>query len=699
MKLLTASTAGVLACALSGCAAEPLGSQAPLWAGVRMEPAQDSTPLQADETPDAAQARDGSIVTSSRRVPGRRTQAPAPSPARDPAALGDQVVNVTLPAQPLPSFVNTVLGDILEVPFALGPGVAERRDVVALRSVRDMPARDFFALFETAISEYGLALMIDDGLVQVVERSDLRNGRPQIIQSRARFAVPAELRPVIQFVQLEAIDVAEMDAILQAALDDDDLSIQMRRDVNSLTLTGLSDAVDAALEIIDDLDKPQFGGAWAVTLSPRNWTAAELARQVSDILRLEGFQISVGADRPRPIALLPIEYTQQILVFADNRDALEHVIETARRLDEAARASDEQRPHVYQVRNTNADGLAAIVQSVLGGATPSSAPPEGGQDVARQVSSRIAIDASGNRLIFTGTEAEFIRLRQLLDQLDTPVPEVLIEVTIAEVTLSETTRFGVEFLLNTFGGDLDLRTQGGLGLEAGGLSAVLRSGDVDLSAAAQQTNSQINILSTPRIVARSGSSAAVQVGTDVPIITSQRAANTQQTGSTDILQTIQYRSTGVLLTVEPTVYSNNRIDLTISQEVSSAVENPNQSIGSPIISNRSLTSEITLQDGQTAVFGGLMERRLNRGVTGVPFLQDLPVLGNLFSTRSVSADQTVLLVLVTPFVLVDREDRQRVVEALGGEIEQAFATPIRTRTMVERQRGELEGRVTPASEE
>lgn len=678
---------------LTACAQTPESAPRALWSAMRPELGAISEDGPTEGGPARADEIEEPFIESVRTVPGAPPlQSRAPR-ERSGVSLPNEPINVTLPAQPLPSFVNTVLGDVLGVPFALGPGVSERRDMVALRSVRDMDPETFFGLFESAISEYGLALVISDDLVQVVERDELRNTRPEIVRSRSRQSVPADLRPVVQFITLDAIDSAEMDAILKTALGQDELSIQMRRDVNALTLTGLSDVVDLAVDLIEEMDRPRFAGAEVVTLSPRNWAAGELATAISEVLTLEGYQVSIGVRNPRPIALLPIEFTGQVLVFADEVEALDHVIATARRLDLAAAASDEQRPHVYRVQNTTAATLAEIAASVLGEARPVAPAAQGAANQPTGIASRLAVDPSGNRLIFTGTEAEFARLERLFEELDTPVPEVLIEVTVAEVTLNESTRFGVEFLLNTFGGDLELRTQGGLGLESGGLSAVLRSGDVDLTAAARESNTQINILSTPRIVARSGSSASVQVGTDVPIITSQRAANVQQGGSTDILQSIQYRSTGVLLTVEPTVYSNNRIDLAISQEVSSAVENPNQSIASPIISNRSLTSEITLQDGQTAVFGGLMERRLNRGVTGVPVLQDIPAVGNLFSTRSVSADQTVLLVLVTPFLLIDREDRQLAVEALGGEIERAFVTPIRTSSMVTLQQRELEDRI------
>jgi general secretion pathway protein D len=201
---------------------------------------------------------------------------------------------------------------------------------------------------------------------------------------------------------------------------------------------------------------------------------------------------------------------------------------------------------------------------------------------------------------------------------------------------------------------------------------VVRAGEVTFDARASAGNNQINVLSTPRIVTRSGSEASVQVGTDVPIITSQRAANSQTGGSSDVLQTVQYRSTGILLSVEPRVFSGNRIDLTINQEVSSAENNENQAIASPLISNRSLSSQLSLQDGQTAVLGGLIENRYTRGNTGIPLLKDLPIIGSPFRSETLSSTRTMLVVLVTPYILDTRDDRQLVVDALVGAMNRNF---------------------------
>lgn len=672
-----AASAMVLAAGLAGCSTLDDGG---LY-HARLSDIERPLAAQEDVTADAS---DGMIISPPQdsvadvetyRVP--RLAQPVRFAESDDAErprLEGSDINVTIPAQTVGSFVNTVLGDVLELPYALGPGVSERTEVVTLRSVRDMDPETFFQLFEAAISEYGLAVTYTDGLIQIVERAELLAQRPQFITSRARASAPASLRPVAQFVQLEAIDPTEMEAILRISFPDrDELGIQVQRVSGALTISGLSSDVDAALAIIHQMDDLRFAGSEALTLSPRHWEAQALASTLEDVLGVEGYLIGLGANSSMPITLLPIPHTNQILIFADSAASLQHVVDTARRLDDAARSSEARIPHVYQVQARDAQDLADIVRGVLGEQRASNqdgapAPPPG----------QLTVDEVGNRIIFNGTEAEFAPLEALMRQLDTAAPEVLIEVTIAEVTLGDEERFGVEFLLNTFGGDLELRTQGGLGLQSGGLSAVLRSGDMDWSAAAFASNSHVQVLSTPRVSVRSGTQASVQVGTDVPIITSQRAANTQQTGSTDILQTVQYRSTGVILSVEPRVYSNNRIDLIIEQEVSSAQANPNQDIASPIISSRMLTSELTLQDGQTAVLGGLMENRINNGTTGVPGLQSVPLLGTLFSTQSATSDRTVLLILVTPYILSTRTDRQFMVDFYSEEIDRAFATPLRT---------------------
>ena len=369
------------------------------------------------------------------------------------------------------------------------------------------------------------------------------------------------------------------------------------------------------------------------------------------------------------------------------------MVESARRLDSSAEPLDKsQQTFAYKAQHYDATELAAIIDKVLNASErPATVFPSSGTQPAVPASAavsdfttgsepslqtgRIIVEPQGNRLIFYGSREEYDSLLGLLEQIDTPADEVLIEVTIAEVSLTDETRSGLEFLFEQLGSKgfaVGLGTTGGLGLSSGGFTGSYSAGDYVVDFGAFASNNQINVLSEPHIVTKSGSSASINVGSEVPIITSQRAAQTQNDGSTDILQTVQYRSTGVILNIEPIVFSDYRIDPKISQEVSSAEINQNQAIASPVISNRSLTTELSLQDGQSAILGGLIENRFTRGQTGVPILKDIPFLGRAFKTETLNSSQTILLVMITPYVLTEPSDVNGRLNQLRGEVNDAF---------------------------
>ncbi|MGP1276148.1 MAG: hypothetical protein ACQRW7_12090 [Caulobacterales bacterium] len=623
-----------------------------------------------------------------RPVMGSRATARPDAPAGGLPALSGPPVSVTVPPLSVPSFINVVFGEILEQPFVLGPGVPEMEEMVSLRTVQEMERTVFLDMVRDALTDYGLAITYSEGRFTVSTRSDLRSQLPQLITSRARRGAPASMRPVIQFVELYAIDSADMQQILTQALPGQDtVSITVNRQHNYLTLLGLPGDVDAALAIIEQMDRPRFAGTDVIQFEPRNWQVTELAATVQEILTAEGLMVAGGVNSMRAITLLPVRHTNQLLIFALTREGAQHALAVAQDLDRAASRSEARSAFVYQAQYSEAERLAELVSAVLNiqsGQTVSGSSEtsgQGGEEASTQAPaapaqsgggdpdrSRMTVDAVGNRLIFFGTQAEYDQILSLMRRVDTPEPEVMIEVTIAEVTLTDEWDFGLDAVFDSeAAASFAARINSG-----GGLSGTVQTGQVTLSGSTGASNSQIHILSTPRIVMRSGSEASVQVGTDVPIITSQRAGQTQVGGSTDVLQSVQYRSTGIILNVRPRVYSNNRIDLEIEQEVSNAEPNDTADIASPLISNRSISSELTLQDGQTAVLGGLIENRFTRGRSGIPFVQDIPFLGAPFRSDRLSAGRTMLVVFVTPYVMHDRNQRQAVVDNFVEIMNRAF---------------------------
>jgi len=158
--------------------------------------------------------------------------------------------------------------------------------------------------------------------------------------------------------------------------------------------------------------------------------------------------------------------------------------------------------------------------------------------------------------------------------------------------------------------------------------------------------------------------AHILVGNEVPIITTQSNAATIQTnGTTNILQNIQYRYTGVIMTVLPQVNSEGLVNMQIRQEVSQIVSATTGGIASPTFSTRESVTTVVVQSGETIVIGGIIDDTVDRSRTGVPYLMDIPVIGRAFRVDTDSVKRTELVVLLTPHVVRDRQESRSATEA------------------------------------
>jgi general secretion pathway protein D len=618
------------------------------------------------------------------------------------ALVPDEPVVATLPPQPVPQFIDTMFAEVLRIPYIMGPGVAEIDKLVSLRVPAAGSKRAVFAMTQMTLRDYGVALSIENGAVKLSVDEGLARAAPTFIRSRTSPDTPEGGRPVVQFFELQSIEVNGLISLLNDVFPDiKRIKISARQDINSLVLSGSARDVASAAEIISQIDQPRFANAQVARIEPVYWSADRLAAAVVQALQTEGYQAAsgLGGAIQRAVTFMPVPMTNQVLLFSNIPDAFDRALYWTRELDRPSALGDKEGVFVYQVRNTSAEDLGRLVASVSGETATvvgsASGDADSRQDQARQsgatnatparavqpstmggaTPARVTIDTAGNRLLYRGTPSEFERALLLFEQLDTPPLQVLIETTIAEVTLNDSTRFGVEWFFNEAVGDGFFRggTQGGVGLGATGLLLDYSHANVRAALNAAATNNNVNILSTPRIVARSGGEAQIQVGTDVPIITSQRAADTQAVGSTDILQTVQYRQTGVILNVRPVVYGD-RVSIEIFQEVSSQQENENAAIASPLILNRSVTTEVSLREGSTAVIGGLMQDNYGRGQTGIPLLKDIPLVGGLFRSESVTGAKTELLIMVTPHIIRTGEELEDAAAVYSGSINRQFAS-------------------------
>ena len=684
--------------ALCGCASFPrLQATLQTRPGVE-EGAQEASDAAANPAP----TNRIEVLASASPAPTSHSEIARTAPTQEQiAALVDgRDLQVTLPPQPLPQFIDTVFGEMLRVPYALGPGVAERREIISLRGPDVMSTTRLFTMAQMSLAQYGLAVVIDGGGVHILDDTALSGRSPSFIRARTGPDTPAPSRPVMQFFSISTLDAEAVIPILEQAYPNrGSVRFTAQPETNTILISGNGRDVAAAAAVLRELDQPHFANGQVARIEPVFLTVEQLAEDVSQALRAEGYRVRNPLEaQGGSLIMLPLPNSNQVLVFANDTRLFDRALHWVRTLDRATALGDGEGFFIYHAQNMSAEELGALVSQTSGSneATASVTPPEvavrrtngvaaGARRSVEPVSSSngITIDAVGNRILFRGTSSEYQRLRDTLVQLDEPPRQVLVELTIAEVTLTDETRFGVEWFLEQSidGGLLTATTRGGSTRQLGGLGAiathVFSRGRVEAALNAFASNRNLNILSTPRVFTRSGREAEILVGIDVPIITSQRASDNQTGGDTDVLQTVQYRQTGIILNVRPIVYGDDHIDISLYQEVSSQQPNTSAAINSPLILNRSVSTQISLQEGMTAVIGGLMQDTYTRDQRGIPGLKDLPFIGAAFRSEEVTGDKVELVILLTPYIVRDDDD----IEAISQPLTQSVNRSLRQRGM------------------
>ena len=280
----------------------------------------------------------------------------------------------------------------------------------------------------------------------------------------------------------------------------------------------------------------------------------------------------------------------------------------------------------------------------------------------------VIVDKGRNAMIFQGTAEEYAQFRTLAEQMDRAPLEVLIEATIAEVTLKQGE--SLDSVLNFDNRAAASLSRSTIKSESGlSLSLIRDLGQFNLKTSFLADTSRVNILSSPRVVASSGKSASIQIGTQVPIITTQQTSPMGTVGGTSaLLQDIQYRNTGVILNIEPTINSNRRVEIAIQQEVSEAQVNNVSNVQSPLILTRSINTSLSINDGETVLLGGLISENVSKSENGIPYLMDIPIIGNAFKTSSKGRNRTELIVLLTPYIIENAETSRALRDAFRDQL-------------------------------
>lgn len=604
-------------------------------------------------------------------------------PAVTPPIVVNEAMDVTFNFEnlPLPAFIQTVYANMLKRNINIDPVVMASKELVTLRSGKPMTATAAENSVRLLLKSYGIAVLDFGGLTRIVKETAATGVLPEIRRGRSLPDTPMPLRPVFQIVELQAVNPRDIVQYLTALIPD---KVKITQDATrpTLMLAGVSDDVAAAVEIIQLLDQPQMKGRSSVRISPQIWSADELAKKLTEILLAEGYAVGAAAAGgvQYPITLLPISGVNSIIVFAQSKEVANHIVEWAKTLDKPAEKSVGRKYFSYQVKNTDASRLAETLSQLLGGArTPAASAATPAQATAGATSTPapsrndgVTVDKSSNTLLFQSTGEDYGDIIRIVRELDQVTRQVMIEVTVAEVTVSDKLLTGVDLVYRSANekGIVTRQYQNLGNLVAGFVFSQFDNfGGPRAVLSALATDNRATVRSSPLVFVRNGETGKFRSGKEVPVVTSQ-LTTTNTGGTTGLIQnqTVQYRNTGTLVTVKPVIHSADSVELEISQEVSNVVENESGVGNSPVFTTKNIETKMTLRHGETYVMGGLVDESFSTTNKGIPFAKDIPLLGRLFGNNSNNKSRTELVMLVTPYILNDSNETRTISDAFRRQL-------------------------------
>lgn len=579
--------------------------------------------------------------------------------------------------------VQQVLADTLGLNYVIEGNVAGK---ISLQTVRPVDQRTLLQMLAGALASNNAALINEGGFYRIAPAESVTT-TSRVVGYGGNVS-DLKVGPGVQVVQLRYISASEMEKILRPVAGDGAIArVDAAR--NIIILKDDSRNIASMLELIDLFDVDYMSGMSFALLPVKNTSAGGLVSELDQM-----FGASANTPMAGLVRFVPIERLNSVLAISAQPHTLDQVQEWIGRLDRSGSLAD-QSFHVVPLQNRAAKEVAELLQKTLSDSKQTTETTSVGQvrpgltPVVTEVSSstqtntspaatvevapvtsptgkpiRIQADESNNSLLILATAEEFQLLQQVVTLLDVTPNQVMLEATIAEVTLRDDLSYGLNWFLES--GEFDLSFSaadtGAVASAFPGFSALFtgEDGRAVLNAVASVTD--VKVLSSPTLMVLDNRTATLQVGDQVPIVT-QTAVSTNDPNA-PIVNSVELRDTGVILKVTPRVNEGGRVMLDIEQEVSDVIETKTSGIDSPTIQQRKIKTSVAVDNGSSVALGGLIRDRVTEGATKIPLLGDIPGLGELFRSTTKKNERTELVVLITPRVVGGTEDATRVTNEL-----------------------------------
>lgn len=599
--------------------------------------------------------------------------------AREPVRFFGDDVTIDFEQAPLIEVVHAIMGDILELDYIVDHPIAGE---VTLRTRSPVPRDQLLGILESLLQS-NKALMVRDkeGRFFISSSAQLSKLRPSVAASTSGVVGYSTI-----IVPLQFISAKNMAEILQPVAEESAF-VRVDSTRNLLMLAGTRAQLDGWQEIVTTFDVDLLKGMSVGIFPIENSSMEDVEEALSSLLGNGGDGNAEDvAGIGSMVRVITVERLNSIMVVTPRAHYLERIETWIKRLDQAPDANFEQRLYVYPVQNTNASHLADLLSTVFGGSgsggsrkktevapglnpervSSSGSSGDSGRSNSSSSSSstvsfgdvRVVADEDNNALLIYATGKEYRKIQPALARLDIAATQVIIEASIIEVTLTEELQYGLEWSFNgSLGNDYTGRGQlvngDGIGAKIPGFaySVINGSGQVKAVLNALAQEDLLNVISSPSVMVLDNQTATIQVGDQVPVET---GSTTTDGGNTTT--SIQYRDTGVYLSVTPSVNAGGMVTMDIEQSVTDVGPVDEDGAGQRTFLERQINSRVAVRTSESVVLGGLIKENKSSGSSGIPILHSLPLVGPLFGTRATQDNRTELLVVITPRVIYSESD-------------------------------------------
>ncbi|MBE0349622.1 general secretion pathway protein D [Pseudoalteromonas lipolytica] len=577
--------------------------------------------------------------------------------AKQPPSLKGEPVTFAADEISIKEFTSRVFDELLAINYVISPQLAASNDRITLNISSPIERTEFYKTVIKALEESGVRTLRKDNILYLSRAGTNEQKNSIAIGIGTKESDIPEtsgaITQIVPYVYSGSRNITSIMSKLSTA----------KVTVNSLQkliiLEGDRAEIIRAIKIVNMLDVPRAYGREIRLIEFANISPIEGIEQIEKLLEQDGMQISKEGDA----SFVPIPRINAFVAYAASEKIIDRITYWANKIDVPI-AGDESQYFIYKPKYAKAEDMLESISTLLLGQKPNGgerSSAEGNKSTSASSGPiKFSIDKQQNALIFYTTNDEYRLVESLLKKMDVLPGQVILDVTILEVTLGDSMSSGIDWIYD----NTSAKAEGATATlsSSGSLVAQVITGNWQVDLQWNDSRDDARVLSRPYFIVRDGESATITSGDQIPIIT--QTVESIGDSNNAVSNSVQYRSTGVNVAITPVINSRGVISLSVAMSVSDAKPNELGGSSSPKITNRAISTEVLSADGQTIALGGLIQERKSNYDNGVPGLKEIPLLGNLFKSQVDSMDRTELVMLITTKIVNSSSEVDEFSEAM-----------------------------------